>query len=100
MHSFKEMDQEEIRAILDAKDEHGELLYRDILTPLATHDAELFARASCPKCGSRTVAATIDTRRPFTPASPLPNRLARCVVCQTEFDPRSGLITLANIIDG
>jgi hypothetical protein len=100
MHSFKEMDPERIRELLDATDEKGEKLYPDILTPLALKEAELFTSASCPKCGASSPAVTLDTHRPFTSSSPLPNRLLRCVVCQTEFNPKTGLITLASIIDG
>lgn len=100
MHSFKAMDPQRIRELLDATNEKGEKLYPDVLTPLVEKEEALFTRSPCPKCGSRATAVTVNAHRPFTPASPLPNRLLRCVLCQTEFDPKTGLITLANIIDG
>lgn len=100
MHSFKEMDPQRIRELLDATNEKGEKLYQDVLTPLAERENALFARSPCPKCGANGATAVVDARRPFTPSSPLPNRVLRCVVCQTEYDPKSGLITLANITYG
>lgn len=99
MHSFKAMDPQRIQELLEATNEKGEKLYPDILTPLAKQEGELFARSPCPKCGALAVS-TLDSHRPFVPYSPLPNRILRCVVCLTEFDPKSGLITLASIIDG
>lgn len=100
MHSLKAMDQQRIREILDARDEKGEKLYPDVLTPLMEKEEELFRTASCPKCGAMAPTPTLNTHRPFVPNSPLPNKILRCVTCGTEFDPRTGLITLASIIDG
>jgi hypothetical protein len=99
MHSFKALETEEIRAILDSKDEEGNPLYPDVLTPLAKKEEELFKSSPCPKCGVYSSTPILDSRRPFIPSSPLPNRILRCVICSTEFDPRTGLITLANITD-
>jgi hypothetical protein len=96
---FKELDPEKIRSILDAKDEKGEKLYPDVLTPLAEREAELFKNSPCPKCQVYSATPVLNTHRPFSPGSPLPNRIMRCTVCGTEFDPRTGLITLANITD-
>lgn len=100
MPRFKEMSAEEIRAILDAKNESGEKLFEDVLTPLVEKERQLFSDAKCPKCGAGAPVPTLNARRPFTPQSPLPNRVLRCVVCQTEFDPHTGLILHANIIYG
>jgi hypothetical protein len=99
VHSLKEMDPQRIRELLDAQDEKGGLLYPDILTPLVEKEAELFRNSSCPKCGALAPTPILNTHRPFVPNSPLPNKILRCVVCGTEFDPRTGLITLASIID-
>jgi len=98
--SFNTMDPERIRELLEAKTEDGQKLYPDVLTPLARQETALFQRTPCPKCGSSSTAATLNTHRPFAPTSPLPNMIARCVVCQTEFDPKTGIITLATLIDG
>ena len=97
MHSLKALETAEIRAILDSKDEDGNLLYPDVLTPLAQKEEELFKNSPCPKCAAYAATPILNTHRPFTPSSPLPNRILRCVVCSTEYDPRTGLITLANI---
>ena len=100
MHSFKQLDPDEIRQILDAKDADGNPLYPDVLTPLVRKEEELFKNSPCPKCGSYAAAATLNTRRPFAPSSPLPNKILRCLVCATEFDPKTGLIHFATITDG
>jgi hypothetical protein len=100
MNSFKELDPQEIRKLLEAKDENGNLLYPDVLTPMAKQEEAVFKNSVCPKCGSGATAAILNSSRPFTPGSPLPNRILRCVVCSTEFDPRTGLITLASITYG
>jgi hypothetical protein len=63
-------------------------------------EAQLFQNAPCPKCGASTCTPILNTHRPFTSDSPLPNRILRCVVCSTEFDPKTRLIHLATIIDG
>jgi hypothetical protein len=97
MNSFKELDPAKIREILDARTESGELIHQDVLTPLAKREQELFASSPCPKCGAQSVAPILDIARPFTSASPLARRVLRCVLCETQFDPRTGLITKANI---
>lgn len=99
MHSFKELGLQEIRDLLDAKDEDGNPLYQDILTPLGKSEEALFKNSPCPKCGAYATSPILNSRRPFTPDSPLPNKILRCVICSTEYDPRTGLITLASIID-
>lgn len=100
MPSFKPLDPDEIRKILDATDSDGNKLYPDVLTPLVKTEDELFKSAPCPKCGSYSTTATLNTKRPFSPGSPLPNKILRCLSCATEYDPKSGLITFATLIDG
>lgn len=95
--SFKELSADEIRRILDARTEKGEKLYEDVLTPLVEKEDRLFESASCPKCHTGPTRKVLNTHRPFVPGSPLPNMIARCVACGTEFDPKTGLITLANL---
>mgnify|MGYP003409554983 CR=1 FL=1 len=99
MHSFKQLDPEEIRRILDATDENGNKLYPDVLTPLIKNEEELFKNSPCPKCGAYAASPTLNTKRPFVPHSPLPNKVLRCLSCSTEFDPRTGIITFATLID-
>lgn len=94
------MTPQRIREILDTTNEKGEKLYVDVLTSLAEKEEVFFKSSSCPKCGTFSSVPFLNTRRPFTPESPLPNKLLRCVVCGTEFDPHTGLVTLANITDG
>jgi hypothetical protein len=100
MNSFKQLDQDEIRKILDATDADGNKLHPDVLTPLVKNEEELFKNSPCPKCGAYAAAATLNTKRPFAPNSPLPNKILRCLSCATEFDPRTGLIHFATLIDG
>ena len=97
MHRFKEMDPDEIRAILDATGPDKQKLHQDVLTPLFEKENAVFSAASCPKCGTSGASPILDPHRPFVSSSPLPRRILKCVACQTEFDPRTGLITLANI---
>lgn len=96
MHSFKELKPDEIRAILDARNEKGEKLYEDVLSPLAQHEASVFQNSPCPKCGA-AASPSLNLHRPFVPNSLLPNKILRCVVCGTEFDPKTQLIHFANI---
>ena len=100
MHSFKQLDPDEIRQILDSKDAEGNKLYPDVLTPLIKSEEELFKNSSCPKCRASSVVPSLNTKRPFAPGSPLPNKILRCLVCSTEFDPRTGLILFATLLDG
>ena len=99
MHSFKELSHQEILAILNAVDEDGNKLYQDVLTPLIKNEEELFRGSSCPKCGSAASASVLDIKRPFVSSSPLPNKILRCTICSTEYDPRTGLIHFATITD-
>jgi hypothetical protein len=99
VHSFKELDPKDIQAILDATDERGAKLYPDVLTPLAKNEEDLFRRSPCPKCGCSSTTPTVNAHRPFTKSSPLPNKVLRCLSCSTEYDPRTGIITFANLID-
>lgn len=87
--------QDEIRALLEAKNEKGELIHQDVLTPIAKKEEVFFRHSACPKCGSTSVRPLTNPLRPFVPGNPLPNKLLQCLQCETEFDPYSGLITRA-----
>lgn len=99
MARFKELDQEKIQAILETRDEKGEKLYPDILTPLATRAQETFRNTRCPKCETYSMVPSLNVQKPFSSGSPLPNQILRCTLCATELDPHSGLILRAMITD-
>jgi hypothetical protein len=95
--SFHEMDPDKVRQILDARDEKGNKLYEDLLTPLIVREQALFRNSKCPTCGGGAVEPTLHSSRPFSPGSALPNKVLRCVLCKTEFDPYTGLVTFATL---
>lgn len=97
---LKTMDPSIARSLLEG--------YEDILTPLAQADNAAFQDATCPTCGSQGCQKVFDPPRialgphgepvivstPFG-NGPLPKGFARCQNCETEFDPRSGIIRSA-----
>jgi len=85
--NFQPMDPEAILALLEEKDEKGNLVHQDTLTPILAREDATLKRASCPVCGKYGSTVFLDAQRPFTPGSPLPNRLLRCLHCDSEFDP-------------
>lgn len=91
--NFVEMDPDDIRALLEAKDEKGNLLHQDVLAGELTKEQALFRHSSCPKCRSSSSESFVDVRAPFIQGVALPNRLLRCLRCRTEWNPYSGLIT-------
>lgn len=86
--------QDEIRALLEERNEKGELKHQDVLTPAVLRESAFFKSCVCPSCGA-AARAILDVKRPFVPGNPLPNKLLQCVQCQTEFNPYTGLITKA-----
>lgn len=100
MHRFKEMDPEKIRAILDAVDEGGQPLHRDILTPLSEKEDRHFKTATCPTCKAGSCTPTLDLLKPFSTDYPLPNRILRCPACGTEFDPYTKFVRLVPLTYG
>jgi hypothetical protein len=97
--SFKELDQEKIWGILNATDAQGNKLYQDVLGPLIEREDRHFKNSPCPKCAAYAATPTIDMRRPFSPDYPLPNKILRCSVCETEWNPYTGLIHRTMLID-
>jgi hypothetical protein len=78
---------------------------KDIITPAAKVEAELFEHSICPKCGSEgankitlppKVVVTDESvhvvRAPFSGSSPLVQGYAACRTCGTEYSPRTGII--------
>ena len=87
MGEFKPLTEEEIWKLLEG--------HKDILTPLAKKE-EAFLRASfCPLCKATAPVPFVDPLRPFVSGNPLPNKLLRCITCEAEFSPYTGLITKA-----
>lgn len=86
---FKEMDPEKVWELIKGQE--------DILTPIANREVEVFHSAVCPSCGSSDHSPFIDGARPFVKGYLLPNKLLKCLKCQTEFNPRTNLITRAGI---
>lgn len=93
--NFRELDPEAVRRLLDARDENGKKLYEDVLTPLVAKEQAFFRTSACPRCQASALEAVVNAARPFTPGSPLPNKVLRCLMCKTEFDPYTGLVTSA-----
>ena len=81
----KQLSQDEILKLLEG--------HEDLLTPLVKKEQVFFRNSACPTCGAYSHSQTVNAHRPFTPGSPLPNILLRCLMCQTEFDPNTNLIT-------
>lgn len=89
---FRELDPAVVRQLLEQTDEKGVPLYQDVLTPLVAKEEALFRNSICPSCRGTSLEAFVDPSRPFVPGSLLPNRNLRCLSCNTEFDPYSGII--------
>jgi hypothetical protein len=97
---FQEMDPEDVRRLLEEKDEKGNPLHQDVLAPLVRKEEALFRNSTCPVCGTSGTSPFIDPSRPFLPGSALPNRLLRCTACSAEFDPFTRMITRINPVAG
>jgi len=88
----KPLTQDEIWKLLEGQE--------DVLTPLVKKEQTFFRNCACPTCGSFSNSPFVNPRRPFSPGSPLPNTLLKCLQCQTEYDPNTNIITFvpANFI--
>lgn len=85
---FKTMKQEEVRRALEG--------HEDILKPAFEANERFFRSLSCPECGGNVIAV-VNTKALFREGSIVPNCLARCKVCETEFEPHTGIqVTLPN----
>ena len=70
----------------------------DILSPAQKEHESFFKRLSCPACGGEVMPVIhpvmnpeTGQRSPFRAGSVLPNYLAKCKVCETEFEPYTGI---------
>lgn len=93
---FRELDPETVRTLLEEKDEKGKPRYQDLLTPAALREEAFFRNSRCPRCGKANHETFVDPQRPFLSGALLPNCHLRCLECQTEFDPHSGLVLRAS----
>lgn len=84
MPAFKEMNPDDVRRLLDG--------HQDVLSGEVAKEQAFFRAVPCPRCRSRSFRTSVDPRRPFTPGVPLPNKIATCLECETEFDPFSGFV--------
>jgi hypothetical protein len=94
---LKVMDPDIVRSLLEGQP--------DILTAEAKKEAELYQNANCPMCyekgaEKRMIASKIISGpngpvvvvSPFSNGSLLPQGYAHCIHCNTDFNPRSGVI--------
>lgn len=70
----------------------------DVITPAVKDHEAFFKRLSCPSCGGEVMPVVhpvmnreTGTRSPFRSGSVLPNYLAKCKICETEFEPHTGI---------
>ena len=85
MEQRKPLTQDEIWKLLEGQE--------DVLTPLVKKEQAFFRNSTCPSCGGSSHLPFVNPRRPFSQGSPLPNKILKCLQCETEFDPNSNLIT-------
>lgn len=90
--NFKPMDPNEVWRLLEATDAAGKKIHEDLITPALKKEEAFFRTVSCPSCGGYSHTPFLNPRRPFAPGSVLPNRLLRCLECETEFDPNTRLV--------
>jgi DNA-directed RNA polymerase subunit RPC12/RpoP len=80
---FKPMKREEVLKLLEGQE--------DVLTPAIRAHEEYFKKLLCPYCSGDRCMPFVDPRRPFREGDLLPNYLARCTTCGTEFEPYTKL---------
>lgn len=91
--NFREMDPNDVFALLDEVDEKGVKVHRDVLSGEVLKEEALFRSSTCPACGAAGPSPFVDPDKPFISGSLLPNKKLRCTVCAAEFDPHTRLIT-------
>jgi hypothetical protein len=80
----KPFTQDEIRILLEGQP--------NLLKPLAEQEQEFLKRCCCPNCGGSSLSQFVNPGRPFSPGSPLPNMLLKCLQCGAESDPHSKIV--------
>lgn len=94
---FKAMDQDLARSLIEGQP--------DVLTAEVKKEEELYANTTCPVCYQsgaekriappkivQTEDGPVVVRSPFSPGRALPVGYAHCIHCNTDFDPRTGVI--------
>lgn len=64
--------------------------HSDVLSEAKKKMDEFFKRVSCVSCGGE-VMPFINAKKPFRDGEIVPNYLARCKVCNCEFEPITGI---------
>lgn len=82
--STRFLDPDEARKLMEG--------HEDVLTPMVKKEQAFFRHVPCPVCGKTGHSEAINTKNPFSPGSPLPNKILVCS-CGAEFAPNSGIIT-------
>lgn len=67
--------------------------HRDVITPEVKKEESFFRNMPCPTCNQASNQAFVNPKVPFSSGSILPKKLLRCLVCSTEFDPETKIIT-------
>jgi hypothetical protein len=72
--------------------------HQDVLTPAQKEHEVFFRHLSCPSCGGGVMPIVhpvmnreTGQRSPFRAGDVLPNYLAKCKVCEVEFEPYTGI---------
>ena len=60
--------------------------HEDLLSEEKRREDRYFSDLSCIRCGEK-VFAVLNAKRPFKEGRLLPNTLAKCGSCETEFEP-------------
>lgn len=75
---FKPMKPEDVRRAVEG--------HKDIITPAIVEVRNFIRRLSCISCGGEVIEV-VNSRVPFTEGNILPNFLAECISCKTQFEP-------------
>ena len=83
-HDIKEMDPELVWKLLEG--------HENLLMPEVEKEQAFFRHVTCPNCNSVQHEVLLDSKNPFTVGSPLPNKILKCLTCNTEFEPYTRFI--------
>lgn len=81
---FKPMKKEDVLKALEG--------HEDILKKAAKENQDFFSRLSCPSCGGDVLpVVSVIKGSPFREGALLPNYIAKCKICNVEFEPVTGI---------
>jgi len=89
MAAFKEMSPDLIRTALEG--------HIDMLSSEVQKEETFFRNSLCPVCGSKELIPYGNAAKPFTEGAVLPNKILRCLSCQTEFEPYSRFVVKTTV---